>query len=401
MNHVKPAVSSNREVFMKYLSWIVCIVVFVMLVSPANALIVRRGETVEVAVDEVIDDDLVAFANNVAIKGVVTGNVCAFAQTVNVSGDIGGSLFIGAANSNINARSVQTVWAAGGNLNVSGNVTKNVILAGGSLNIEANAIIGKDLHAYGGNFAADGNVSGAIKGAVGKFVMAGKSSRVKIRADKARIKSTAVISGDFHLTSESKPEIDDGATIGGELSVREIEEEEAKPFFFAVAPLLAFLFGVIKVIIWISKIIVGIMLIALCQKYVRRVMDTFIKQPWKSLGVGFLGFIVIPVAAAVLFATLIGYPLGVLALYIFSILCYVSSIFVAVILGEKVIQIFNKGRDVSLYLSFVVGMFILLVVGFIPVLNFLVRIFVILFGFGMIILATWHLAKDMREKGFV
>jgi hypothetical protein len=398
MNRVEPSLSSNKEVFMKYFGWIVCIVVFVVLVSPANALILRRAESVEVGVDEVIDDDLIVFASNVDIKGVVTGNVCAFGQTVNVTGDIGGSLFIGAANSSINARSVQTVWAAGGNLNVSGNVTKNVILAGGSLKIESNAIVGKDLLAYGGNFAVDGNINGAIKGAVGKFVMAGKSSRVKIRADKARIKSTAVVSGDFHLTSEDEPEIDEGAIIGGELSVREIEKEEAKPFFFAVAPLLAFLFGVIKVIVWISKIIVGIMLIALCQKYVRRVMDTFVKQTWKSLGVGFLGIIAIPVASVVLFATLIGYPLGVLSLYIFSILWYVSSIFIAVILGEKVIQIFNKGKEVSLYLSFVIGMLILLIVGFIPILGFLVRIFVILFGFGTIILATWHLVKDIREK---
>lgn len=386
---------------MKYFGWILCIVVSVMLVSPANALIVRRGEYVEVAADEVIDDDLIVFANTVDIKGVVTGNVCAFAQTVNVSGDVGGSLFIGAATSSVKAKSVQTIWAAGGNLSVSGNVAKNVILAGGSLNVKADAMVGKDLHAYGGNFTADGNVDGGINGVVGKFVMSGKSARVKIRADKARIKSTAVVSGDVRLTTEDEPQVDDGATIEGELSVRQIEEEEVEPFFFALAPVFGLLFGLIKVIVWISKIVVGIILIALCSKYVRRVMDTFVKQPWKSLGVGFLGVIVLPVASAILFATLIGYPLGVLSLYIFSILWYISSIFVAVVLGEKVIQIFRKGKEVSLYLSFVIGMLILLVLGFIPILNFLVWIFVILFGFGSIISATWYLMKDMRGKGLV
>jgi len=386
---------------MKYFGWILCIVVSVTLVSPANALIIRRAESVEVAADEVIDDDLIAFANKVDIRGVVTGNVCAFAQTVNVSGDVGGSLFIGAATSSVKAKSVQTIWAAGGNLSVSGNVANNVILAGGSLKIEADAMVGKDLHAYGGNFTADGNVDGGIKGAVGKFVMSGKSARVKIRADKARIKSTAVVSGDVHLTTESEPQVDDGATIKGELSVRQIEEEEVEPFFFALAPVLGLLFGVIKVIVWVSKIVVGIILIALCSKYVRRVMDTFVKQPWKSLVVGFLGVIVIPVASAILFATLIGYPLGVLSIYMFCILWYISSIFVAVVLGEKVIQIFNKGKEVSLYLSFVIGMLILLVLGFIPILNILVWIFVILFGFGSIISATWYLMKDMREKGLV
>lgn len=386
---------------MRYFSWIICIVMCVTLVSPMNALVIRRAESVEVSADEVIDDDLIAIAGNVDIKGSVTGNVCAFAQTVNVSGDIGGSLFIGAASSSVSPKSVQTVWAAGGNLNISGEISKNVILAGGSLNITSNAVVGKDLHAYGGSFEADGNVNGAIKGAVGKFSMAGTSGRVKIRADRVKIRSTAVVSGDVSLTSESAPEIEDGAMIGGELTVREIEEEEAKPFFFAIAPLIGFLFGVIKMIVWISKIIVGIILIALCHKYIRRIMDTFARQPWKSLGIGFLGVIVIPVAAAVFLATLVGYPISVLLLYVFSILCYVSSVVIAVILGEKIIQLFNKGKEVSLYLSFVIGMIILFVVSFIPILNFLVRIFVLLFGFGTVIIATWYLVKDMRDKGLV
>ncbi|UCG29371.1 MAG: hypothetical protein JSV53_07565 [candidate division WOR-3 bacterium] len=386
---------------MKNFSWIVCLLVVAVLASPAHALLVRRGQSVEVSIGEVIEDDLIVFASSVEIKGVVTGNVCAFAQTVNVSGDIGGSLFIGAASSNINASSVQTIWAAGGNLNVSGKVDKNVILAGGSLNVDADAGIGKDLHAYGGNFAVNGEIDGAIKGAVGRFVMAGKSSRVKIRADEARVKSTAVISGDFILTSESQPKIDEGAVITGETTIREIEPEESRQFFFAIAPLFALLFGVIKVIIWVSKIIVGILLIALCRNYVRRVMDTLIKVPWKSLGLGFLGVIVIPVVAVVLFATLIGYPLGLVAVYAYTILLYVSSLFVAVVVGEKVIQLFRKGKEVSLYLSFITGMLILLVVSFIPILNFLVRILVILFGFGSVMLGTWQVLKEMRGKDLI
>jgi cytoskeletal protein CcmA (bactofilin family) len=336
----------SKEVVVRYFSWSICILIVIALVVPAHALVLRRSESVEIAADEIIDDDLIAFAGDVDVKGTVTGNVCAFAQTVNVSGDIGGSLFIGAASASINARSVQTVWAMGGNLSVSGNVTRNVILAGGSLDVDADARIGKDLAAYGGKFNVHGEIDGAVKGGVGSFVMAGKSGSVKIKADKTKIKSTAVILGDFDLTSKSAPEIDEGATIAGEMSVREIEPDEAKPFFFALAPLVAFLFAVAKAVVLIGKIIVGILLVALCKKYVRRVMDTLVTETWKSLGWGFLGVIVIPVAAVVLFATLIGYPLGILAVYAYSIVLYLSSIFVAVVIGEKLIQLFKNNGEV-------------------------------------------------------
>lgn len=371
--------------------------VVTILVVPAHALVIKRDQTIEVAPDEIIDDDLVAFANFIDIKGTVTGNVCAFAQTVNVSGDIGGSLFIGAASSTISAKSVQTVWAAGGILYVSSNVSKNLILAGSTLDIATDARVGKDVRAYGGNFMVGGEILGSIKGGVRKFAMAGKSGRVKIKADETHIESTAVISGDFHVTSTNEPKIDDGATITGEVIVRAVEHEEAEPFFFAFAPMLAFLVAAIKFVVLISKIIVGVLLIALFQKHVRRTVDTLMKETWKSLGWGFLGVIVIPVAAIVLFATLIGYPLGLLAAYVYSVLLYASSIFIAIVIGEKIVQLFKKGA-VSLYLSFIIGILILFVIGFIPILNFLVRIFVILFGFGAVMLGTWHLVREMRGK---
>ena len=382
---------------MKYSGWFKGMLIVAISVVPAHALVIMREQTVEVAADEIIDDDLVAFGNFIDVKGTVTGNVCAFAQTVNVSGDIGGSLFIGAASSSIGAKSVQTVWAAGGNLIVSGNVSKNLILVGGTLDIDKDARVGKDVRAYGSNFTVRGEILGSIKGGVGKFTMAGKSGKVKIKADKTHIESTAVILGDLDLTGADEPKIDDGAAITGEVSIRAIEPEDAEPFFFAFAPMLAFLVAAIKFVVLISKIIVGVLLIALFQRYVRRVADTLLKETWKSLGWGFLGVIVIPIAAVVLFATLIGYPLGLLAVYVYSVLLYLSSIFIAVVIGEKIAQLFKKGA-VSLYLSFIIGILILFVVGFIPVLNFLVRIFVILFGFGAVMLGTWHLVREMRGK---
>jgi len=397
----KPYMPLSREVVMKNLRWFVCMVVVAVMVTPIHALVIRRDQSVEVPTTEVIEDDLIAFGNTVDIKGTVRGNVCAFAQTVNVSGDIGGSLFIGAANANINAKNVQTVWAAGGNVDVAANVARNLMLFGGSLNVNGDAQTGKDLRAYGGNLTVRGIVNGTIKGGVGTFLMAGKSGSIKIKSDKTHIKSTAVITGDFTLESKSEPTIDDGATITGETVVHEVGAEEAKPFFFAVAPILAFLITLIKIVTFIASLVVGILLIAFFRRCVRRVMDTLIREPWKSLGWGFLGIIATPVAVAVLFAILVGYTIGVLGVFIYTAFWYLSSIFVGIVIGEKVIGLFRKDGEISLYLSFIVGMVILFIVGFVPVLNVLVQICTLLFGFGAIILGGWHLLKEMREKELI
>jgi cytoskeletal protein CcmA (bactofilin family) len=385
---------------MSKMKWIIPILSIALFITPAYSLVIKSGDNIELKEWEVIEDDLIALGQTIDIKGTVTGDLYAFAQNVTISGKVDGTIFTGASSVDINAESVMSIWAAGGNIAISGNVSNNVILAGGNLAVQANANIGKDIRAYGGQLNVKGNVAGAIKGGVGKFSMEGKTSRIKISADDVKIKSSAVISGDVIVQSEKEPVIEEGAVISGETRCERPSQEE-KTALFAFAPFIAFFITFMKIVIFIAKIIVGIIIIALFGGYVRRIMDTLIKSPWKSLGWGFLGLIVIPVAVVILFAILIGFPIAIFGIYIYSILFYLSSIFIGLVIGEKIIQLFKKEGKISLYLSFIIGILVLFVLGLIPILGLVIKIFVLLFGAGMLILGTWNLMKDMRAKKLI
>ena len=82
---------------MKNLRWIIGVLIVVGLVIPGHSLVFKRDQSVEIAPDEVVEDDLIAFAGNVDIKGTVLGDVYAFAQSVTITGDVGGSVFAGGA----------------------------------------------------------------------------------------------------------------------------------------------------------------------------------------------------------------------------------------------------------------------------------------------------------------
>ena len=326
---------------MNRIKWIITFLSIVLLVTPGYSLVVRSGQSIEVAENEIIDDDLIVFAKTVNITGKVTGDLWAFAQNVYLCGEVGGSIFSGAASVDIDVKKVKTVWAAGGNIKVSGLVEKNVILFGGTLLLDNNATVGKDLGVYGSELNVKGKVGGTIKGGIGDFVMEGQSGDVDIKADEVKIKSGANITGDLIVRSKKEPVIEEGAKITGETRLERKEDEEEK-FFLALAPFFAFMITIAKIIMFIAKIIVGIIIIALFKKYTRRIMDTLIKAPWKSLGLGFLGIIVIPVVVVILFCILIGYPLAIFGIYVLTILCYLSSVFVGLVIGEKIIQLFKK-----------------------------------------------------------
>ena len=385
---------------MKKIQWIISVLSIMVLFAPGYALIINSGQTVDIKEDEIIDDDLIIFAQEVDIKGTVTGDVCVFAQDVTITGEIGGTIVAGASSIDIDATSAKTVWAAGGNIDISGDITKNVILAGGQLLVSEDANIGRDFIVYGGKLTVEGDIVGEIKGGVGKFVMAGRSSDITISAEQAKITSQARIAGDLIIDSGAEPVIEEGAVIAGEVKFEKRKAEEKKAYF-ALAPFIAFMITFIKIIIFISKLIVGILIIALLKGYARRLMNTLNASTWKCLGWGFLSLIVIPVATAILFMVLIGFPLALFGTFIYMILLYLASIFIAMVIGEKIIQLFKKRGEISLYPSFIIGLIVLFVLGWIPILGFFVKLFVLLFGSGMIILGTWDIVKEMRKKKLI
>jgi len=378
----------------------VVIMVLLLCVVPGFALTVRGGDNITIAADEVIDDDVIAAAQSVIVQGIITGDLIVFASEVRVTGTVGGTIIAGAATVDIDAIGVQSVWIGAGQARLSGNIDKNAVLAGGDLSLEEDGVVGKDLIVYGGKFHANGSVDGTIKGSVGEFTLAGSSGVVNINAEEATVMATARVAGDLSIRSETEPSIAEGAYVGGDIRLKQIEEKEEKSIF-AIAPVIAFFITIVKFVVFIAKILVGIVLISISGAYVRRIMDTLIQKPWPSLGWGFLGVIVIPVGIVFLLAVLIGYPFAVLGIYIYTILFFLSSIMVGLVLGERIIKLFKKQGDVSMYISLLLGLVVLGILDFIPVFNIIVKIFVILFGAGMVLIGTWNLLKDMRKEKLI
>jgi len=380
--------------------WIVCFALMILCTTSVYGLVVRSGDNIKIKVDEVIDDDLVAFGQNVSIKGKVNGDIYAFGQEVEVTGDVAGTIFCGASTVDIDAQIAGSVWAGAGKVSIAGNVYNNVLIFGGTLDVEEDATIGNDLIVYGGKAKVAGEVDGMIKGGMGTFIMSGKSAKVNINADKIRIKSGALISGDLVIESGQEPVIEEGAEILGEIKLKSIEEVDEE-VAFAIVPIIAFLIIMFKVIVFVAKIIVGIVLIVLSKKYVRRIMDTVISKPWHCLGWGFIGLIVIPVAVIILFSILIGYPFAVFGAYVYTFIFYLASIFAGLVIGEKVIRLFKKEGEISLYLSLIIGLIVLFVLGLIPILGFIVKIIVLLFGSGMVLYGSWNLIREMKAKELI
>jgi cytoskeletal protein CcmA (bactofilin family) len=378
------------------------IMLVLLLCLPSYGLVVRTGDDVTIGEGEVVDDDLVVFAQRVNVQGTVRGDIFAFAQNVDIGGTVSGTVFAGAADVEITTERVNSVWAAGSRVEICGRVDHNAIIAGGNLDVCDDARIGKELHAYGGQLDLSGAVAGMTKGGIGTFSMSGSSGGMQLEAGKVTLYSSARVYGDLVVESEEEPDIAEGAVITGETRFEMPEvSEEVEEAGSALVAAIAFFVAFMRIAIFVAKLVVGIILIAVSYGFVRRMMDTLIEKPWKSLGWGFLGLIVLPVAVVICVVVLIGFPLAVFGIYVYSIITYLASIVVGLVLGEKVIRLFKKKGAISPYLSFIVGIAILFVVSFVPILNVIITLLVMLFGAGALLLGSWQLCKDMRAKKLI
>jgi len=374
-----------------YLLWAFIFIVGVM-ARPGSGLTVRSGPSVDIPAGTVIDDDLIAFGRQVNIKGKVNGDLIAFAQQVSVDGEITGSIVSAGSTVEIRAASSRSVWAAGGNVQVSGIIANNVLLFGGTLLADQAAQIGKDLIAFGGQFNLAGAVGRQVRGGVGTLNLTGKVGSVDLNSDETNIGAAAEINGDLVIRGEKAPVIAPGAKIAGEQKF--IAAAQAKKSRGPRLP-------IFKILMFLASLLVGCILIALSSRFTRRIMDALIKKPWQSLGVGFAVLVGGPVAIAILLMIMVGIPLSIFGVFLYLTLFYVSSIFVGLVVGERVIRFVRKTGDISQYASLVLGMAVLFLVGMIPWIGFIVKLATVIFGMGMVAVGHVGLMKEAKENGLL
>lgn len=387
---------------MKKTALFYCLISFIF--SPLWGFTVRKGENVCIGHDETVSDDLLIFARDIDIEGAVNGDLYAFGQTVTIKGPVSGTVISAGMDVDLLSQDLNTAWAGAARVRTAGKVKGNLVMIGGNLVLEKDALVSRDLRAYGGDLSVDGEVEGFIVGGVGKFNMAGESGPIYMNADNIIVRSSARINGEVEFNSENDPVIEDESSITGRINIHKDEpdsEEDEDEAFFALFPFIAFLAGIFRVFMFLAKLLTGILLIALGRNYVVRVMSSLKTKPWHCLGWGFVGLLVIPAVGFVLFLTLIGIPLAVFTFYVFSILLYLSSIMVALVLGELIMGMFKKKGEISLYLSLIIGQVVIFLVCLIPFLGFIIKIAILLFGTGMLLHGSWMGLRESKKQGLI
>ncbi|MGB0756879.1 MAG: hypothetical protein ACPGO5_00305 [Patescibacteria group bacterium] len=325
---------------------------------------VNAGGQVEIA--GTIEGDLVVAGGNVNVTGPVGGDVIAAGGNVNVTGDVAGN-----------------VRVAGGQVIIRSSVEKNVTAFGGTVVLDEISDVKGGVLASGGIIELRGQVNDKVLFAGGAAIVAGSfASDVElIVGDDSNNKPlilypSASIDGNLMYKAPQEVDIPEGMSIGGEVVYSKISPHYTKKDKDYGAAFAGF-FAVGLLIKIFALILIGLVITLFVPKVLHQVTDFAYADPGKRVLMGLAWVILTPLVAIALFFTVIGIPLGVIALVMYFVGLYVIKVFSSFVIGKFITKKL-KLKKVSDFWTVVIGVVVYVLLSSIPVLGWV-------FCFGMTI----------------
>jgi len=279
-----------------------------------------------------------------------------------------------------------SIRAAGGNLTLNAPVEQDVVVTGGTVNIGSGGTIGRDLVIAGGMATVSAPVARRVTMAAGDLTLRGRvGGDVRGRVDRLRLDG-AQIGGNLDYTSDNSVVVANGASVAGTTTRNTPTDRGTR----GVADgFLGWLRGLIGIFV------LGVLLLLLLPRFSTRSIDTLRAEPWASLGIGAAILVATPIVALIVFIVGLligGWWLGLLLIPLWILALAVGYVVSGFLLGRLIFARLGWGRYHDV-LALLAGLFVLTVVGLVPLLGWLVSLAAFVAGAGAVALVISRRAQ--------
>jgi cytoskeletal protein CcmA (bactofilin family) len=189
---------------------------------------------------------------NVTLKGSHTDMQFLAGKSVLISANVADDVFAAGRDVTFDSATVKNAIVAGydvelrsgkvadmitaaANVKIAGTIEDDLVAAARSIRISSNGTIGGDARFASETIDMEGRINGNMRAAAARITINGKiSGKADLLAERIVIGPGAVIAGDLVYRSDDKPEIADGATIGGKIRRIEIDKSDLSAIGFSI-----------------------------------------------------------------------------------------------------------------------------------------------------------------------
>lgn len=273
--------------------------------------------------------------DDVRLGGSIDGNAIMAGGRSQIEGHVHGDVVLAGGTVDVRGKVDEGVYAAGGDVRIDARVDRDLMAAGGTVLVTRAAEVAGDATLAGGNITIDGHVGRKLRAFAASVALNGRvDGDVEVAAEHVRIGPEARIAGRLVYHSPDRPDIAPGAVIAGGV-------ERSRRGFSGLSPesgVGLVVAGVFRAFWFAGVLLVGALLILTLPRFSREAAATVGSDALASLALGFAMLVAVPLAAIMLFITIIGIPLGIGMLFAYGLLLMLGYVTAAIFVGDGVLR---------------------------------------------------------------
>ena len=349
--------------------------------APAAAQESEAGAVVTVPSGEVREGDLYAAGEAVRVLGRLAGDLVAGAQRVILDGQVEGDVFAAARIVDLRGAIGDSTRVVGEQVIVDATIDGDLIAGANRVQILEGTVIRGGVAAAASSLEIDGTVEENLRAAAGELVLRGTvRGHANVIADRLDLAPDARIEGDLDYRTRIPLSPEAAARVAGAVRYQEPIDEDDEDDGGAAW---GFLFWTWQMG---AALLAGLLAVALARPLVQQLASAIAGETTLGALLGFGAFLIVPVGAAVVMMTLVGLPIGIIAVLLFTVALYVAKLPIAVWAGDQLLA--RAGRpDASPYAAMAVGILALYLLFEIPWLGGLFWLAATWLGLGAMVLS--------------
>jgi cytoskeletal protein CcmA (bactofilin family) len=348
----------------------------------------KSAENYTLPSDQRLEDDLIITGKNIKIEGEIAGDILSACRSASINGLIENSAFNASQYLTVDGHIQGSLISFCQDLNLSGSVGRNLTAFAAHVLINREAVVEGQLSVYAGELDLEGEVNKGLRAECDEIVISGYvAGDITIETEKLTILEGAVIEGDLQYKSPKEAKIDPHAKITGEIKWTErVKKDKNKGVYRAVGPFKATLLA--------ANLVTGVILIALFRRRWDLSQKAISQTLLKSLGLGFVLAVCVPIAAIVLIITVLGIPLALMSIIAYVTIFYLAKLVFSTMAGTWLLKYVSKKDNVSLIWAFLLGYLLFWLISGFKVIGPILYILAFLVGFGGIVLGNKSNGKN-------
>lgn len=348
---------------------------FVLAVSVVDAQsVVRSGDTVSIAEDQVIEGDFYSAANIINVSGEVSEDALLVGGQVTVNGASGDDLLIVSGQTDIHGTVGDDLRIVAGEVTIAEPVMGDVFVAAGTVHILSTASIAGDLLMYAGQATVEGSVGGDVMGTVENLrIDAAVAGDVDVTVTQLTLGDRAAVNGSVRYVSHELAVLAPNHMVGGDV----LRNDPVLPgtdmtVKAALIPVLVLLFSVL---VWYL----------VSRRSLRTVVSRAVVRSPRPVLLGVVTLLVMPFVTAVLLFSVLGTMVGIISVLGYMLLVLLGMVAVPAILGQLLLKVFNQPNAQLSLLSLVVGVVGVSLLMLLPVLGQVLILALLLVAMGAMV----------------